>query len=212
MVILTLVVVTFRKSFMRTYKVSEEYGVCGPASEVMIETTTLYSCSAIIMLNAQTDVLGLYHYPALCLKAAGVQQAIIGMINEIVPTEIVLWTANPTNDGCTKDPRPAKSILLDNAKVKTFLDLKKSSTCTLSVVSGKTFTGVKCVDKTLVFKAGSSFDVNVPSSETIQGGHNTTLRVKKGNIWFYFGSGDGAGDYGKKITIAIQNMSGIERD
>jgi len=198
---------------MATFKVSEEYGVCSMSNETVIETTTLYSCSAIIMLNAEKECLGLYHYPALSLSAPGVQGAIIKMINDIVPTEIVLWKANPRIEGYTAGQRrDLMSIRLDNAEVKIFLEARKQETCTLTVVSDRTFSGVKCANKALVFERGSASPVHVPSSETIQRGDDPVLRVQKGNIWFYFGSGAGAREYAQKIGSAVQDQLEIEHN
>ncbi len=194
------------------FEVTEEFGVCGPENEVTIVTTTLSSCSAIILFNANTRILGLYHYPGMQLSAPGVQRAIIAMINDIVPTQIVLWPANPKwhGYGMSDLDMDKKLVQLDNAKVKTFLELKKPSSCTLVVKSNETFPGVQAIAGKLVFEY-SSGSVKVPSSATIQESDGGVGRVQRGNIWFYFGSGAGAGDYSKKLRYAAGTILEIER-
>ena len=194
------------------YEVTEEFGVCGPENEVAITTTTLSSCSAIIIFNAKTRILGLFHYPGMQLSAPGVQRAIIAMINDITPTQIVLWPANPKSHGYGMSDldRDKKLVQLDNAKVKTFLELKKPSSCTLEVKSNETFPGVQAVGGKLVFES-SSGSVKVPSSKTIQESDGGVGRVQRGNIWFYFGSGAGSGDYSSKLQTAASTILEIER-
>lgn len=192
---------------MKSYEVTEGYGVCGPAAELEITTTTLLSCSAVILLNKTQRILGLFHYPALALGAPGIQNAMIQMINDIVPGEITLWTANPQVLMGNADLEK-KIVRLDNAKVKTFLELRKPSACTVTLVTGVTFGGVSSDGTSLEFRGGVTGNIKVPGSTTIT---SAETRKQSGNIWFYHGSSGQAGDYGRKVEDAAMRILEIER-
>lgn len=196
---------------MESFLVTEGFGVCGAANNIEIKTTTLHSCSAIILFNAPRQILGLFHYPAENLTGAGIQGAILSMINDIAPTQLVLWTANPPGHGYgDQDGVLAKRIVLDNAKLRTFLELKKASNCTLEVVTGRTFPGVTAAGSKLVF-THSGMAEQVPGKTTIQAGKEPVERSKRGNIWFYYGSTEGPREYSRKIGEMARKIVNIER-
>lgn len=186
---------------MPKYRIQENYGVCGPSSQIEINTTTLSSCSAIIMFNGGNLQLGLYHYGALSLTGHMVQTVIRQMINDVAPTEIVLWPAHVTGNFVTVK-REKKSILLDNAKVRTFLEFTKNSQCSLEQKADATFPGVRVVDAKLTFGGVSAFQE--PPAKLSEG------RTQYGDIWWYHASATGSGEYIKKIDQAVTDLLDLE--
>ena len=190
---------------MPGYRIQENYGLCGPSSQVEINTTTLLSCSAVILFNAQTGMLGLYHYGALSLTGRMVQAVIRQMINDVAPSRIVLWPANVSNSlFLVSKEREEKSILLDNAKLRTFLDFTKSGPCALEQRADENFPGVKVRDGALSFEPVSGSVT--PPANLPEG------RTQSGDIWWYHASATGSQPYAQKDGQAVTDILILEHE
>jgi hypothetical protein len=193
-----------RGAMMKSYCIVEKYGVSGPTNEVHLGTTTLSSCSAIIMYNATTSMLGLFHYGALSLTGTGVMPMIRQMFNDLQPTQMILWPANVVDQGYGSVELERQSVLLDNAKVRQFLLLLITTGCTLEQKKDETFPGVRVDSGTLVFEAVSYSAIKVPGDVTLTAG-----RTQSGNINFYYAPSDNANEYSNGIDDMARRILDI---
>lgn len=185
---------------MVTYRITEDYGVYGPENEVRFRTSTLLSCSAIIMYNSATTILGLFHYGALTLGSTNVQNTIVQMVNDIRPTDMVLWPANIS--GQFENERDRMSVKLDNAKVRQFLLNIKGGACSFVQKADETFPGVRA-NGALVFGglAGEQAMPDIAVGKTVQG-----------NIAFFFCGNSTASKYSGDVANAVSRILEIEAD
>lgn len=194
---------------MPGFRVMEGFGVAGPANELEATTTSLLSCSAIILFNDAARWLGLFHYPALSLAAPGIKAAIRQMINDVQPTKMLLWKAH-VQVAFASEVRDKKQVELDNVLLLAWLKQTKPAACELAMGPDGNFPGVRSAGGVLHFGlAGMALLSEVPGPGTI-GASGEETRRQVGNLWFYQGSPAGSGAYAAMVVAKADKLLGMD--